>query len=125
MVKNSEHSFFHNLRYSTFAIRSGVSQATVVLTPVLGNVVTLFFTVRPVASLVQDNAYQFTAISYFSILCRRPTYTYLGLFYSRSSYSSETATGNNIIDTLKDRNQMFIVGLSVLIYPKLYKKVYC
>ena len=40
----------------------------VVLTAFVGNDVALVVTVRPVASLVQDNAYQFTAISNFSIL---------------------------------------------------------
>ena len=106
MVK-SEHSFFHNLRYSPFAINSGMSQSTIVLTPFVGNVIALFFTVRPVASLVQDNAYQFTAISNFSILDSTSSncvggqpipsalaLSYLDIFYSQSSYSSETATGN-------------------------------
>ena len=45
-----------------------MSQTTVVLTTLVGNVVVLFFTVRPVDFLVQDNAYQFTAISKFAIL---------------------------------------------------------
>ena len=115
MIKKPEHSFFHNLRYSPFAISSGVSQTTVVLTPFVGNIIALFFTVRPTASLVQDNAYQFTAISNFSILDSTSSncvggqpipsalaLNYLDLFYSRSSYSSETATGNNLAGSVID-----------------------
>ena len=56
------------MRCLPFATNSGVSQTTIGLTPFVGNVIALFFTVRPVASLIQDNAYQFTAISNFAIL---------------------------------------------------------
>ena len=94
---------------------SCVLQTTVVLTPFVGNVVALFFTVRPVALLVQDNAYQFTQISNFAILDSTSSncvggqlipsalaLNYLDIFFSRSSYSSETATGNNIAGIVID-----------------------
>ena len=70
---------------------------------------------RPVASLVQDNANQFTAISNFYILDSTSSncvggqpisstlgLNYLDLFYSRFSYSSETASGSNIVGTVID-----------------------
>ena len=115
MIKKAEHSFFYNFRYSPFAINNGVSQTTIVLSPFVGNVVALFFTVSPVALLVQHNAYQFTAISNFAILDSTssncvggqpiPSFlalNYLGLFYSKGSYSSETSSGHNIIGTVID-----------------------
>ena len=49
--KKPEQTFYHNLRYSPFAVNSGVSQTTVVLSPFVGNIVGLFFVIRPVASL--------------------------------------------------------------------------
>ena len=42
MMKKPEQSFYHNLRYSPFAISSGVTQTTVVLTPFVGNIAALF-----------------------------------------------------------------------------------
>ena len=116
MVKHAEHCFSYNLRYSPFAFSSGVLQTTIVLTPFVGNVVALFFTAWPVAGLTQDNAYEFTAISKFAILDStsgncvggQPIFSalalnYFDLYYSRSCYSLETATGNNIIGTVIDK----------------------
>ena len=37
--------------------------STLVLTPFVENIVDLFFVVRPVASLIKETAYQFTAVS--------------------------------------------------------------
>ena len=86
-----------------------MSQTTVVLTPFVGNIVGLFFVIRPVAWLSQDSAYQFTAISNFALLDAtspncvggqpRPSslaLSYLNQFYSRSSYTSETAISCNL-----------------------------
>ena len=47
MMKKPEQNFYHNLRYSPFAIQSGVTQTTIVLTPFVGNIAALFFVVRP------------------------------------------------------------------------------
>ena len=68
MMKKQEQTFYQNLRYSPSTVNSGVSQTTIVLTPFVRNIVGLFFVVRPVPSLTQDIAYQFTAIRNFSIL---------------------------------------------------------
>ena len=62
MVKSPEHSIFHNVRYSPFAISSGVSQTTLVLTPFVGNIISLFFVVRNTNALTGNNAFSFTAI---------------------------------------------------------------
>ena len=42
MIEKAEHSFFNNLRYSPFAVNSCISLTTVVLTPLVGNVVANF-----------------------------------------------------------------------------------
>ena len=46
MIKKPEQSIYHNLRYSPFAVSSGVSSSTIVLTPFVGNVAALFFVIR-------------------------------------------------------------------------------
>ena len=115
MIKKPEHNLFHNLRYSPFAISSGVSQTTIVLTPFVGNVVGLFFVVRPTASLTKNDIYQFTAITNYAILDSTSSncvggqpipsalaLNYLNLFYSRSSYTAETAAGANLAGTVAD-----------------------
>ena len=113
MMKKPEQNFYHNLRYSPFAIQSGVTQTTVVLTPFVGNITALFFVVRPTTGLTQNNIYQFTAISNFAILDSTSSNCvggqpipsnlalyYLNLFYSKSSYTSENATGSNLAGTV-------------------------
>ena len=65
--------------------------------------------------MTQDNAYQFTAISNFAILDSTSSncvggqpipsalsLNYLNLFYSRSSYTSETAIGSNLAGSVID-----------------------
>ena len=68
MIKNPEQLFYHNLRYSPFAISADVSQTTVARTPFVGNIVGLYFVKRPSGSLTQDSAYQFTAILNFALV---------------------------------------------------------
>jgi len=115
MTKTPEHSFFHNVRYSPFAISSGVSQTTIVLTPFVGNIVWIFFVVRATDSLTGDNAYKFTKISNFAILDSTSSncvggqsiasplaLQYLNSFYSKSSYTSETDIGCNLAGDVKD-----------------------
>ena len=57
MSKKAEQTFYHNLRYSPFAVNSEVNQTTIVLTPFVENILGNFFVIRPVASLTQDSAY--------------------------------------------------------------------
>ena len=105
-----EHYKFNELRYGTFAINSGVSQTSIVLTPLTGHCNYLFFTVRPTASITGEGYYNYTAISNFALLDGTSTnivggqaipsamaLLYLGRDWSKSSYLSETAlsTTNN------------------------------
>jgi hypothetical protein len=109
MNKSPEHHIFHNTRYSPFAISSGVSNATIVLTPFVGNVIALFFVVRTTSSLTGDNCYQFTKIKDFAILDSSSAncvggqnipsalaLQYLNNFYSKSSYTAEIDIGSNL-----------------------------
>jgi hypothetical protein len=115
MIKSPEHNIFHNIRYSPFALASGASNSTIVLTPFVGNVAALFFTVRKTSELTGDNCYQFTKIKDFAILDSSSSncvggqvipsalaLQYLNNFYSKSSYSSETDIGCNIAQTVTD-----------------------
>ena len=90
------------------------------MTPFVGNIVGLFFVIRPVASLTQDSAYQFTDISNFAILDSTSSncvggqsipsalaLNYSNQFYSRSIYTSETSIGCNLAGT--DVNNSAIV----------------
>jgi hypothetical protein len=106
-----EHYKFNELRYGTFAVNSGVSSTSIVLTPLTGQCNYLFFTVRPTASIVGDGYFSYTAISNFALLDGTSTnivggqaipnamaLLYLGRDWSKSSYLSETAlstTNNN------------------------------
>jgi hypothetical protein len=109
MIKSPEHSIFHSVRYSPFAVASGATNATIVLTPFVGNIVSLFFTLRPTASLTGSGAYQFAKIKDFAILDSTSSncvggqvlpsalaLQYLNNFYSKSSYTSETDIGCNL-----------------------------
>ena len=115
MIKSPEHNIFHNIRYSPFAISSGTSNSTIVLTPFVGNVAALFFTVRKTSELTANNCYQFTKIKDYAILDSSSSncvggqvipsalaLQYLNNFYSKSSYSSETDIGCNIAQTVTD-----------------------
>ena len=124
MIKKPEQNFYHNLRYSPFAISSGVTQSTVVLTPFVGNIAALFFVVRSSDKITLNDAYKFTAITNYAILDSTssncvggqpiPSFlalNYLNLFYSRSSYTSETSLGANIAGTVTD-NKANVYGWS-------------
>ena len=101
-----QHYKFNELRYGTFVVASGVSQTSIVLTPIVGHCNYLFFVVRPTASISGDGYYNFTAINNFAILDGTSTnivggqsipsamaINYLGRNWSKSSYLSETALG--------------------------------
>ena len=106
-----EHYKFNELRYGTFAVNSGVSSTSIVLTPLTGQCNYLFFTLRPTASITGEGYFNYTALSNFAILDGTSTnivggqsipnamaLLYLGRDWSKSSYLSETAlntTNNN------------------------------
>ena len=110
IARTPEHYKFNELRYGTFAVNSGVSSTSIVLTPLTGQCNYLFFTVRPTASITGEGYYNYTAISNYAILDGTSTnivggqsipnamaLLYLGREWSKSSYLSETAlsTTNN------------------------------
>ena len=68
MIKKPEQSIYHNLRYSPFAVSSGVSSSTIVLTPFVGNVAALFFVIRTADKITKNDAYKFTALTNFALL---------------------------------------------------------
>jgi hypothetical protein len=72
------------MRYMPATIQSGVSSASIVLTGINGNISHLIFVVRPSASLANDNAFAFTAISNFSILDATSTNVTGGVAISHS-----------------------------------------
>ena len=115
MIKKPEQTIYHNLRYSPFAVSSGVSSTTIVLTPFVGNIAALFFVIRNADKLTKNDAYQFNAISNFAILDSTSSncvggqaipnalaLTYLNQFYSKSSYTAETSLGANLAGTVVD-----------------------
>jgi len=104
IARTPEHYKFNELRYGTFAVNSGVSSTSIVLTPLTGQCNYLFFTVRPTASITGEGYYNYTAISNYAILDGTSTnivggqsisngmaLLYLGREWSKSSYLSETA----------------------------------
>ena len=124
MIKRPEQSIYHNLRYSPFAVSSGVSSTTIVLTPFVGNIAALFFVIRNADKITKNDAYQFNAITNFAILDSTssncvggqniPSFlalNYLNQFYSKSSYSSETSVGANLVGTVTD-NKANVYGWS-------------
>jgi len=69
LIRSRAHHFpFTELRFGTFVVNSGTASTSIVLTPITGNVSLLLFTVRPVSGLTGESAYNYTAISNFSIL---------------------------------------------------------
>jgi hypothetical protein len=116
MAYTPEQNIYHNLRYATFTVASGVTSTTLVLTPIVGKVAMLFFIVRTATATVSNSALTFTAISSFEILDSSSTNCvggqpilsdiatqYLAQYWSRSSYTSETASGANLAGTITDK----------------------
>ena len=115
MQKKPEHNLYHSVRYATFGITSGVSSTTVVLTPIVGSVTFLFFTVRNTNALVGDNAWKFNAISNFNILGgdgssivggqpipSQVALQYLQQYYARSSYTTENSISSILTGATND-----------------------
>ena len=117
MIKKPEQSIYHNLRYSPFAVNSGVSSTTIILSPFIGNIAAIFFVIRNADKITKNDAYKFTAISNFAILDSTSSncvggqainsflaLNYLNQFYCKSSYTSETSVGANIAGTVTDNS---------------------
>lgn len=110
MQKNPEHNIYHSLRFSPFGnIAANTTTQNFVLTPFVGNIVALFFVIRPVSALTRDEAYQFTAIKDFqlldgfssnmnggSVINSAVALNYINSFNCKSSYVSETSASVNL-----------------------------
>ena len=116
MMKKPEHNLYHSLRYATFPVNSGVTSTTVVLTPIVGSVAFMFFTVRNTNAINGDNAFKFNAISSFNILGgdgssivggqpvpSAVALQYLAQYYSRSSFHTENSIGSILTGATNDQ----------------------
>lgn len=130
MSRNPEANLFHNLKYGTFTVQSGVTTTNIVLTPIVGNVAFMAFVVRPTNALVFNSCYQYTAISNYAIvgsdgancvggsaipsqLCLQ----YLMQNWSRSSYTTETSIGANLAGAVNN-NSANVYGWSFSSNPQ-------
>jgi len=59
IYSNPEHYKFNELRYGTFAVNTGVSSTSIVLTPITGHCNYLFFTVRQTSTISGDNYFNY------------------------------------------------------------------
>jgi hypothetical protein len=108
MTAQPEHLIYHDCRYGTFPVNSGVSASQLVLSSITGKVAFMFFTVRSVGSTAGDGGFTYNKIANFSILDSTSSnitsgvpitdalsLNYLSKYFTNSSYLSETATGSN------------------------------
>ena len=106
-ISNNRHDYkFHELRYGTATIQSGVVSSNIILSQITGPISAIFFVVRPIASVAQNSCYQFTAISSYALLNSASTnisggqvipsslaLQVLNKHWTLSSYCAETAIG--------------------------------
>ena len=102
MLSNPYHTFIHDTRYATFSVPSGTLTTTIVLTPIVGNITALLFTVR--ATTVGVGAWNFTQLASWAINDAQSTNivggsalpasycaNILNRDWSKSSYNTETS----------------------------------
>ena len=66
MTLSPHHSIIHDTRYGTFTVPTGSLSSTIVLTPIVGNVTALLFTVR--SATTGAGAWNYTQLASFAIL---------------------------------------------------------
>lgn len=66
MSLSPHHSIIHDTRYGTFTVPSGSLSTTIVLSPIVGNVTALLFTIR--SAITGVNAWNYSQLASFSIL---------------------------------------------------------
>jgi hypothetical protein len=106
MTAQNYHSIFHDLHYATFTVPAGNLSSTIILAPVVGNVATMFFTIR--ASVIGSNQWVYLPLSSFALLDSASTNivggqvlpaslcaNILNMGWCKSSYNTETAFGSN------------------------------
>lgn len=115
MQQAPEHSIFHEIKHGLYQIPAGINTVNITMSNITGKVAFLFFVVRPNASLTMDSCYQFLPITSYSIADSTNTsvvggqpigsaycLNYLNQYWSRSSYTNETAVSSNIIGNVID-----------------------
>lgn len=115
MSKIPYQSLAHETRVGSFSIPSGVSSASLVLTPITGNIASLIFVVRPTASLVSSGAFAYTQISSFNILDSagqslvggQPIPHALSVWLN-SKFTKSTYTSENSLSTTNNNANVYI-----------------
>ncbi len=124
-TKLGSKSIFHKLLYMSYTAQSGVSSFNCILNTFTGKITTLFFTVRPSASITGDNQFVYTPITSFhlldatnnSLMGGQPIVSsvalnYLNMYYFNSSYCVETAIGSiDNVGTVVD-NKAYVYAYS-------------
>ena len=106
MTMEPFHHIAHDLHYGTFTVPSGNTAATIVLSPIVGNVAALLICVRP--NTVSNQAWIYTQLASMAILDSASTNivggqvipasfysNVLGKDWCKSSYNTETSFGTN------------------------------
>jgi len=115
MSRIQEDNVFHKISYGVFQLSSGVSNASVVLTSIVGKVSWLFFVIRPTNALTGDNMFKFTQIKDFALLDSTSTNIVggqnishdvmtqlLAPYWFKSTYLTENATSVNALGNVVD-----------------------
>jgi hypothetical protein len=118
-------TIFHKLLAAPYTAQNGVSSFNCVLNTFVGKITTLFFTVRPSASLTGDGAFTYIPISHFNILDSTNNslvggnvipsavaLQYLNLYYFNSSYTVETSSGSINNDGAVVNNNAYVYAWS-------------
>lgn len=106
MMARGQHHIFHDLNYFNFTIPTGTKRSTTILSGIVGNVSSLFFTVR--ASTATNQKWVFKQIESFALTNSGSTNivggqdlqaslcaNLLNQKWCKSSYNTETAFGTN------------------------------
>ena len=104
--QDPHHHIMHDLHYGTFTVPSGNLSSTIVLSPIVGNVTTLIFTIR--ANSVTNQAWVYSQLASFALLDSASTNivggqvlpasfcaNMLNKEWCKSSYNTETSFGIN------------------------------
>lgn len=106
MAVSPQSSIMHDCKFGTFTIAAGVTSATIVLSPIIGSVSSLFFVVRNTGFTSGDYGFTYNPLTSFAILNSSSTnivggqaissalsLSVLGQFNCASTYLTETNQG--------------------------------
>lgn len=117
MCSKPNDQIYHQLRYFTTTLQSGISSSQIVLSGITGRVALILFTLRNSNALTQDNAFSYNQISSYAfvdsananmvggqLITASAWSNYLAQFYFNSSYTSETSIGVTPAQTIVNNN---------------------